>query len=246
MLSRTVFNFLLDSMLLVVTSVLLFTGAVLRFVFPAPTAAAGWTLWGQGYDAWANFQFMLLAVIALAILLHVMMHWSWVCGVVVTKLLRRSARSERRRRQPHAVGRGHADRPDESHRIAGRPGLSDGPIARRLKPRPSGVAPMSPFVQPTVCARGSLRPRSRGAPSDVPHRERAISIGRSVSGRLVHVVRLVHVGQVHRLSEVYLRQFRRIEPHRPKARFRLRLICACLVLPNSAYFPTNRLMESSS
>ncbi len=92
MISRTVFNFLLDTTLLVITSALLFTGAVLRFVFPAPTAAAGWTLWGQGYDAWANFQFMLLAAIALAILLHVMMHWSWVCGVVITRLLRRSAR----------------------------------------------------------------------------------------------------------------------------------------------------------
>lgn len=87
-MSRTVMNFVLDSVLLLIVLALLFTTAVLRFVFPAPTAAAGWTLWNRGYDAWANLQFVLMAIVALAVLLHVMLHWSWVCGVFVTKLLR--------------------------------------------------------------------------------------------------------------------------------------------------------------
>ena len=87
-MSRTIVNFILDSILLLVVVTLLFTAAVLRFVFPAPTLARGWRLWGHGYDAWANFQFFLMTVIALAVLLHVMMHWSWVCGVIVTKLIR--------------------------------------------------------------------------------------------------------------------------------------------------------------
>ena len=87
-MSRTVVNFVLDTILLAIVVTLLFTSAVLRFVFPAPTIARGWRLWGHGYDAWANFQFMLLTVVALAVLLHVMLHWSWVCGVIVTKLLR--------------------------------------------------------------------------------------------------------------------------------------------------------------
>ena len=88
--SKTIVNFAVDATLLVLVVSLLFTAAVLRFVFPAPTASAGWTLWGRGYDAWANFQFALVSVLGLAILLHVMLHWSWVCGVIVTKLLRRS------------------------------------------------------------------------------------------------------------------------------------------------------------
>jgi hypothetical protein len=83
-------NFAVDATLLVLVVSLLFTATVLRFVFPAPTASAGWMLWGRGYDAWANFQFALVSVLGLAILLHVMLHWSWVCGVIVTKLLRRS------------------------------------------------------------------------------------------------------------------------------------------------------------
>jgi hypothetical protein len=87
-LSKTMVNFIVDAFLLTLVVSLLLSAAVLRFVFPVPSAAAGWSLWGFGYDAWANFQFGLVAVIGLAILLHVMLHWSWVCGVIVTKLLR--------------------------------------------------------------------------------------------------------------------------------------------------------------
>ncbi len=92
-MSKTVLNFIVDSVLLSLVVSLLLTAAVLRFVFPSPSTSAGWTLWGFGYDAWSNFQFVLVAVIGLAVLLHVMLHWSWVCGVVVTKLLRRSNRA---------------------------------------------------------------------------------------------------------------------------------------------------------
>ena len=82
-------------MLLLLVSALLFTAAVLRFVFPTPSQAVGWTLWGQNYDAWSAFQFVLVAILGLAILLHVMLHWSWVCGVVLTRFLGRSGREAR-------------------------------------------------------------------------------------------------------------------------------------------------------
>jgi hypothetical protein len=90
--SRTTVNLIVDAVLLVLVVLLLFTAAVLRFVFPAPSAAAGWTLWGQGYDAWAAMQFVLTSIIGLSILLHVMLHWSWVCGAVLSKILRRRGR----------------------------------------------------------------------------------------------------------------------------------------------------------
>jgi hypothetical protein len=91
-MSKTILNFIVDTVLLSLVVSLLLTAAVLRFVFPAPSTSAGWILWGFDYDAWSNFQFGLVAVIGLVILLHVMLHWSWVCGVVVTKLLKRSNR----------------------------------------------------------------------------------------------------------------------------------------------------------
>ncbi len=91
-ISKTVVNFVLDATLLVLVAALLFIAAVLRLVFPAPTIADGWTLWGSGYDGWANLQFVLVTLLGLAILLHVMLHWSWVCGVAMTKLLKRPPR----------------------------------------------------------------------------------------------------------------------------------------------------------
>lgn len=94
-ISRTAVNFVVDAVLMLLVVSLLFTSAVLRFVFPLPSASAGWLLWGHGYDDWAAFQFVLASIIGLAILLHVMLHWSWVCGVVVTKILRRNGRSVR-------------------------------------------------------------------------------------------------------------------------------------------------------
>lgn len=91
-MSRTMFNFVLDAVLLVMSVSLLFTAAVLRVVFPAPSVAAGWTLWGANYDAWANLQFGLVSIMGLSILLHVMMHWSWVVGVLITRVLGRPAK----------------------------------------------------------------------------------------------------------------------------------------------------------
>lgn len=91
-MSRTALNFALDAFLFVVTVSLLFVSAVVRLVFPPPADAAGWRLWGYSYDAWANAQFGLLCLIALSILLHVMLHWSWVCSVALTRLAGRSSK----------------------------------------------------------------------------------------------------------------------------------------------------------
>lgn len=86
--SRTGVNFFVDLGLLVEFVALAWLGVVLRFVFPPGTSAGGWQLWGFGYDDWANLQFGLLSAMALTIVLHVMLHWSWVCGVIANRLSR--------------------------------------------------------------------------------------------------------------------------------------------------------------
>ncbi|MCE9607715.1 MAG: hypothetical protein K8U03_22740 [Planctomycetia bacterium] len=85
-MSRTILNFLLDTLLLGVFSLLVVATVVVRFVFPPGTQAERWTLWGHGYDAWVGLQFNILAALSLGILIHVMLHWSWICGVVATRL----------------------------------------------------------------------------------------------------------------------------------------------------------------
>ena len=94
-MSRTTLNFFVDLALLVMFLTLLWSAVVLRFVFPPGVTSAGWTLWGYNFDDWVQFQFVLLSVFALTVLLHVMLHWSWVCGVVANRLSRWRGKSFR-------------------------------------------------------------------------------------------------------------------------------------------------------
>jgi hypothetical protein len=85
-MSRTNLNFLLDSMLLLVFLSVAWVSSVLQFVFPPGTGADGWLLWGFGFNDWSNLQFNLLGLLTFGILLHLMLHWSWICGVVSSRL----------------------------------------------------------------------------------------------------------------------------------------------------------------
>jgi len=85
-------NLLLDAALLVAFTAICFAAVVVRFVFPPGPAADGWTLWSLDYDAWGGIQFALLAVLAGGILVHVMLHWSWVCNVIASRLAGHGAR----------------------------------------------------------------------------------------------------------------------------------------------------------
>jgi hypothetical protein len=87
-MSRTVINFLLDATLMMVFCALVSSAVIVRFIFPPGPDARGWSLWALTYDHWASLQFALVALLALGILLHVMLHWNWVCGVVATRLAR--------------------------------------------------------------------------------------------------------------------------------------------------------------
>jgi len=75
-------NLVLDLALLVLFAAECFAAVIVRHVFPPGPSAAGWMLWGLDYDAWGGIQFGILALLAGAILLHVMFHWSWVCTMV--------------------------------------------------------------------------------------------------------------------------------------------------------------------
>jgi len=87
-MTRTLINFILDTTLLLTFCALIFSSVIIRFVFPPGPDAKGWHLWNLSYDQWASMQFAAVAVLALGILVHVMLHWSWVCGVVATRLAR--------------------------------------------------------------------------------------------------------------------------------------------------------------
>ncbi len=87
-LSRTVINFWLDASLLIVLIILGITAVIVQFVFPPGVAARGWMLWGMSYGKWTSLQFAELCILCVGVLIHVMLHWTWVCGVVTRRILR--------------------------------------------------------------------------------------------------------------------------------------------------------------
>ncbi len=91
-MTRTSVNFLLDCLLLVVFVLLLFFSVVLRFVFPPASSAYGWLLWSATYEDWAQGQFLVVCLLAFGILIHVMLHWTWICGVISSRLTQWRAR----------------------------------------------------------------------------------------------------------------------------------------------------------
>jgi hypothetical protein len=93
--SRTIINFWLNVVLLVVFVSLLWVSVVLRFVFPMGAEAGQCSLWGLTHQAWLDLQFGFHTALALGILLHVMLHWNWVCGVISTRILRFNGRGKR-------------------------------------------------------------------------------------------------------------------------------------------------------
>lgn len=87
-LSRTTVNFWLDTALLVVFVSLGVTAVIVQFVFPPGVAARGWTLWGMSYGRWTALQFGELCLLGVGILVHVMLHWTWVCSVITRRILK--------------------------------------------------------------------------------------------------------------------------------------------------------------
>jgi hypothetical protein len=87
-ISRTAINFFVDLALLIALVALMWISVVVRFVFPRGTEATGWRLLGLGYDDWCGLQFGTVALLAALVVLHLMLHWTWVCGVVTSRLSR--------------------------------------------------------------------------------------------------------------------------------------------------------------
>lgn len=91
-ISKTDVNLCLDAVLLTVFLTLCWSSVVVRYVFPSALRMEGWSLWGLDYLTWTDIQFGCLCLMASCVLLHVMLHWPWVCGVIAN--WRRKRRGE--------------------------------------------------------------------------------------------------------------------------------------------------------
>ena len=89
----TLINFWLDLILLILFLIQAWMFSVLNLVFPRG-ASAGWKIWGANALDWSEALFVVFCVFSLGILLHVMLHWGWVCGVATTRFLKRKSRKD--------------------------------------------------------------------------------------------------------------------------------------------------------
>lgn len=103
-ISMTLINFWLDGLLAVVFVKLCLTSVILQFVFPPGVAARGAMLWGMSYGQWCSLQFGLLAVLGFGVLIHVMLHWTWVCSVLSKRVLKQSEVPDNGIRTLYGVG----------------------------------------------------------------------------------------------------------------------------------------------
>lgn len=82
-------NYALDSLSLLGMLALLGTGTVMKFVLPP--GSGGKTLSGLGRHGWGDVHFWIAAALVAVLVLHVALHWAWVCATT-----RRVAGAERR------------------------------------------------------------------------------------------------------------------------------------------------------
>lgn len=103
-ISRTLVNFWLDGLLGLLFVKLSITAVIVQFVFPPGIAARGALLWGMSYGQWCSLQFGLLALLGLGVLLHVMLHWTWICSVLSKRVLGQSEIPDNGIRTLYGVG----------------------------------------------------------------------------------------------------------------------------------------------
>jgi hypothetical protein len=81
---RNTLNFLVDVVTLLAIFVMIATGLVIRFVLPPGTGGRhgghGLALWGMGRHDWGDIHFWASVVLGVFLLVHVALHWSWVCA----------------------------------------------------------------------------------------------------------------------------------------------------------------------
>lgn len=91
MMRKSMLNFFVDLLTLAVIFVMVATGLVIRFVLPPGTGGrhgeGGLLLWSWGRHDWGDVHFWASVTLGALLVVHVALHWSWVC-TMVGRLLR--------------------------------------------------------------------------------------------------------------------------------------------------------------
>jgi phosphotransferase system glucose/maltose/N-acetylglucosamine-specific IIC component len=91
-MKRNTLNLTVDLLSLVVLLALACTGLIMAFVLPPGSGGrGGLALWGMGRHDWGEVHLVLALALIGLLLVHVPLHWSWVCCTVRRVLSGRAA-----------------------------------------------------------------------------------------------------------------------------------------------------------
>lgn len=83
---RSSLNLLIDALATLVMLALIATGLVVRYILPAGSGGhgrgGGLVLWGLDRHGWGDVHFWLAVAIGVLMVLHVALHWRWVCTII--------------------------------------------------------------------------------------------------------------------------------------------------------------------
>ncbi len=97
---KHILNYIVDALALLIMLAMVVTGLWLKYVLPPGSRGGqGLPLWGLTRHDWGDVHFWLAVALAALVLLHVALHWGWVC--TWTAVCARAGR-----RAPRALGRG--------------------------------------------------------------------------------------------------------------------------------------------
>lgn len=85
-MQRASINYVVDLLTLLAMLGIAGTGLIMKFALPPGSGGAGLALWSLGRHDWGSIHFWCTVALGVLILLHLYLHWSWVC-VLTNRLL---------------------------------------------------------------------------------------------------------------------------------------------------------------
>lgn len=104
---RNALNFTIDALFFLAMLAMAWTGVIMRFILPPGSGGRGGgmhgTLWGWSRHDWGDLHFWLAVTGVALLLVHVLLHWSWVYAMGRRALVRSDAGSGAPARRASAV-----------------------------------------------------------------------------------------------------------------------------------------------
>lgn len=91
LVKRNTLNYLTDLVTFLALLAVALTGLLLKFVLPPGSSREGLVLLGMGRHDWGEVHFWSTVVLGGALLLHIALHWTWVCATTRRLLTGKSA-----------------------------------------------------------------------------------------------------------------------------------------------------------